>query len=339
MLASITLTLGIRLDILASRAIAPSRTSLVSAVAPPFDALSNRRSSFSSDAMGAYDSAPPQNGALSYEELCALERQTDQLYQKEMLSGVYDERRRCFAITGGAKRYSITSTCFALLALDAEPERWHSAAAGRASARLDHLQVDAVLEALLVAEWRESDLYQAATIVTALRLIDPRARTLRALPAVHWRVASAIETLIDNRPMRRNGRKQPVGAYLRYCSARALMLLLAPPAEVEAASAACPVDAPPGSCPSAAQLLASAHPDAALPAARQGGADARQEVRSCHCSTGRTALVRHSKTVHLYSPLLSLPSGGRGGAPRARAVGRDGVRRPLPPARLPCGVR
>ena len=97
--------------------------------------------------MGAYDSAPLQNGALSYEELVALERQTDALYQKEMLSGVYDERRRCFAITGGAKRYSITSTCFALLALDAEPERWHSAAAGRASARLDHLQVDAVLEA------------------------------------------------------------------------------------------------------------------------------------------------------------------------------------------------
>ena len=331
MLSSITLTLGIRLDILASRTNAPSRASVAVAAAPPFDALSNRRTSFSSDAMGAYDGAPPQNGALSYEELVALEKQTDALYQKEMLSGVYDERRRCFAITGGAKRYSITSTCFALLALDAEPEQWHSAAAGRASARLDHLQVDAVLEALLVAEWRESDLYQATSIVTALRLIDPHARTLRALPAVHWRVASAIETLIDNRPMRRNGRKQPVGAYLRYCSARALMLLLAPPAEVEAASAACPADAPPGSCPPAASLLASAHPDAALPAARQ-------EVRSCHCSTGRTALVRHSKTVHTYSSLLSLPSGGRGGAPRARALGGDGVRRPLPPARLPRGV-
>ena len=74
----------------------------------------------------------------------------------------------------------------------------------------------------------------------------------------------------------------------------------APPAEVEAASAACPADAPPGSCPPAASLLASAHPDAALPAARQ-------EVRSCHCPTGRTALVRHSKTVHTYSALLPSP--------------------------------
>ena len=34
------------------------------------------------------------------------------------------------------------------IALDAEPERWHSAAAGRASARLDHLQN----EILLLAE-------------------------------------------------------------------------------------------------------------------------------------------------------------------------------------------
>ena len=134
--------LAIHLHIPTRSAVAPSRVSLPVAVASPFDTLSNRRTSFSSD---------DASGALSYEELVALERQTDALYQKEMLSGVYDERRRCFAITGGAKRYSITSTCFALLALDAEPERWHSAAAGRASARLDHLQVDAVLEALLVA--------------------------------------------------------------------------------------------------------------------------------------------------------------------------------------------
>ena len=130
--------LAIHLHIPTRSAVAPSRVSLPVAVASPFDTLSNRRTSFSSD---------DASGALSYEELVALERQTDALYQKEMLSGVYDERRRCFAITGGAKRYSITSTCFALLALDAEPERWHSAAAGRASARLDHLQVDAVLEA------------------------------------------------------------------------------------------------------------------------------------------------------------------------------------------------
>ena len=193
-----------------------------------------------------------------------------------------------------------------LLALDAEPERWHRrrrAARPRASTTPGRRRP------------RGTPRRRVARVRPVPGDLDrhaapdrPHARTLRALPAVHRRVASMIETLIDNRPMRRNGRKQPVGAYLRYRSARARLL----------------------------------HAEVGGTPCRRRRPDARRRRRSsrrrtptaagraprgavCHCSTGRLG----SKTSRQYIILTPspVPSGGRGGAPRARAVGRDGVRR------------
>ena len=322
MISAVYSLLAIHLHIPTRSAVAPSRASFglnLSFRRPR--CLSNRRTSFSSD---------DASGALSYEELVALERQTDALYQKEMLSGVYDERRRCLRSAARALLHHLD-----VLRAPRARRRARAVALGGGGSRVRAPRPPAGRR-----RPRSTPRRRVARVRPVPGDLDRHGAAADRSARAH--AARAAGRPLARRVGDRDAHRQPPDAaeraqaarrrLPRYCSARALMLLLAPPAEVEAASAACPADAPPGSCPPAASLLASAHPDAALPAARQ-------EVRSCHCSTGRTALVRHSKTVHLYSPLLPLPSGGRGGAPRARAVGRDGVRRPLPPARLPCGVR
>ena len=66
----------------------------------------------------------------SYQELKSIDSKVDELqsHVNDMLLGFYDRRRSCFALTPGRPRYSITSTCCSLLAVDASRIRWRDQA-------------------------------------------------------------------------------------------------------------------------------------------------------------------------------------------------------------------
>ena len=103
----------------------------------------------------------PAAHGTSYQELKSIDSKVDELQSDviDMLLGFYDSRRSCFALTPGRSRYSITSTCCSLLAVDAARVRWR-----------DQLNVQKVVDALLVEDWRGDDLCQTELTRTPRRL-------------------------------------------------------------------------------------------------------------------------------------------------------------------------
>ena len=103
----------------------------------------------------------PAAHGTSYQELKSIDSKVDELQSDviDMLLGFYDSRRSCFALTPGRSRYSITSTCCSLLAVDAARVRWR-----------DQLNVQKVVDALLVEDWRGDDLCQTELTRSPRRL-------------------------------------------------------------------------------------------------------------------------------------------------------------------------
>ena len=225
----------------------------------------------------------------SYQELKSIDSKVDELqsHVNDMLLGFYDRRRSCFALTPGRPRYSITSTCCSLLAVDASRIRWRDQARLRIpsphtfsthllrtpsphtfsahplrtpSARPPHalralcsvhpqpctpllaqLNVQKVVDALLLEEWRGDDLYQKTLTISTLLLLDPQCAALRRHPEQCPKFAEAVGSILDARPSRQR-RNEPASAYMRYWAARALMLLSD---EQRLVSAAIPAEALP----------------------------------------------------------------------------------------------
>ena len=160
----------------------------------------------------------------SFDELRMLEGRLERLESvgQSGLRGFYDGDTRCFALTPGVARVSVTSTVFSLLAIDASPQPWREGGA---------TLVRDCLEALLAADWRENDVFQAVLVVVAMRAIDPEAAVIHENPAFRARLSASIGTVLSSRPMRRTGRVQPLSAYLRFWMAYASARLLNPSGE------------------------------------------------------------------------------------------------------------
>lgn len=146
------------------------------------------------------------------------------------LNGFYDAEKRGFALTPSAPRFSVTTTIFSLLAIDANPKAWTTA--GQAA---QQQRVRGCLDALLDANWREDDVAQLVFVLTALRILDPQATLLHGEAAAHHtaRLSAAVSAMIDARPQRRAGRNQPLSAYLRFWMALASTQLLNPSGELD----------------------------------------------------------------------------------------------------------
>ena len=151
----------------------------------------------------------------------------------EALSGFHEASSGCFALTPGRPRFSVTSTVFALLAVDASPYSW----------RRSPIKVVESLDALLEAEWRSNDPFQAVLVVVAARTIDPSARLLAdrpmrqsrfaasvhqpspargAYPSLYYLLSpSQVASMLSARPKRRAGRKQELSAYVNFWMAQA----------------------------------------------------------------------------------------------------------------------
>jgi len=164
--------------------------------------------------------AAPAMG-LQFSEMRALDSRLDKICRTgaDAVSGFFDQSASSFAITPGAPRFSVTSSVFALLAIDSDASAW--ATPDRPSAEL-------VVRALLEAEWRANDVFQSALVVVASRLIDPGAAHLSASETAQVKFAAAVEEMLAARPRRRSGRTQRLSAYSRYWMARATTMLLNP---------------------------------------------------------------------------------------------------------------
>lgn len=178
------------------------------------------------------------------------------------LNGFFDASNGGFALTPSAPRFSVTTSIFGLLAIDANPKAW-TAISGQAALKQ---RVDGCLVALLDADWREDDVAQLVFVLTALRILDPQANLLQGDAAAtrNARLSSAIEAMAAARPQRRAGRNQPLSAYLRFWMAQASTLLLNPSGELE-------------------PFFSPALPEAAIPT--DGGAAVELTlVRGCECA-------------------------------------------------------
>ena len=138
------------------------------------------------------------------------------------------------------------------------------------------LNVQKVVDALLLEEWRGEDLYQKTLTISTLLLLDPQCAALRRHPEQSPKFAEAIGSILDARPSRQR-RNEPASAYMRYWAARSLMLLSH---EQQLVSAAIPAAAlPTGELEQARVRVLSAEPPVAgtvviwqlsqLPAPRQ----------------------------------------------------------------------
>ena len=99
----------------------------------------------------------PIVASASFDDLRALDNKIEKLSSMGIsgLRGFYDDSTRCFALTPGVSRVSVTSTVFSLLAIDAAPNAW------RAS-QWPTTRIKGCLLALLEADWRENDVYAHA---------------------------------------------------------------------------------------------------------------------------------------------------------------------------------
>jgi hypothetical protein len=83
---------------------------------------------------------------------------------------------------------------------------------------------------VLNANWRETDMFQAPlilkTILTALPSQKKTTEFLETMPeAVRAKIPLLINSLISNRPRRRDGRHQKLSCYINYQITAALALL------------------------------------------------------------------------------------------------------------------
>ena len=158
-----------------------------------------------------------------FEELTGLDARLCALQTREssMLLAFYDDELASFSISPAlARRFSITSTSAALLAIAANPGGWRGLAG---CADGDAVCLPRVMSALLDAEWRADDLVQATLIIVAWREFDPTG----ALVAPHAaRFSKAVDSVLAARPRRREGRNQQTSAYLTFWGVRATVSLL-----------------------------------------------------------------------------------------------------------------
>ena len=117
------------------------------------------------------------SSSSAFDELRTLEAKLERLevVGQKGLRSFYDDDTGCFALTPGVSRVSVTSTVFSLLAIDASPQAWREDGASL---------VRGCLEALLEADCRADDVFQAVLVVAALRVIDPAAIVIRESDAL-----------------------------------------------------------------------------------------------------------------------------------------------------------
>ena len=150
----------------------------------------------------------------------------------EILKEFWDEKLSSFSVQPGVKRFSVTSTCFALHAITQAPDQYSSIVnfdlAAKEQTNNDKISIRNIVEALLRAGWREDDLFQVPLILDTVLGINQFVGDYdlkRVEPEIVQKVSTLISAVVASRPKRRKGRNQSLSDYLLFRCAKSLLRL------------------------------------------------------------------------------------------------------------------
>jgi len=166
--------------------------------------------------------------ATKFEKLQSLESRLEVLERgaPNSLTSFYEPSLKSFSVQpGSVKRLSITSTCYALKAILAANEEslYDSVLNLEMSPFLDQeneskIQVRAIVQELLKAEWRDDDLFQVPLLLSTILEVD-KARSVignEIDKELAPKVRRLVEVVLEARPKRRAGPNQQYSDYIQY---------------------------------------------------------------------------------------------------------------------------
>ena len=168
------------------------------------------------------------------QKLAELERQAP-----DTLAGFYEPHLYCFSVRPGTPRFSITSTLFALETLSSTSSDLFDSVAnmdmmaplgkgGDMDNGTNIIPVKDVVQATIISEWKEEDLFQVPLLIHMILQVDTQ-RSLLSPKAVNEETADRlrrlISALLSSRPLRRKGQSQALSDYLIFLCARAMATL------------------------------------------------------------------------------------------------------------------
>lgn len=150
--------------------------------------------------------------------LAALERSAP-----STLQGFYEPHLKSFSVSpGSVDRISVTSTCFALQTILADPSLFDTMVdmdmtSSQQQQDSVRIPVRQVLEELLTSDWRQDDLFQIPLLLNTALQVDSERRMLGPTvmnEAIASKVRALVAAVLSARPKRRNGAQQPYSAYI-----------------------------------------------------------------------------------------------------------------------------
>jgi len=175
-----------------------------------------------------YDHEPPP---LDFQELDRRLEALEKILPSALL-GFYEPNLKSFAVRPGSKRFSVTSTLFALDCIQ------HETFSSIADMNMDissntrtqktvsmdgKISVKDVLHATLDSNWSADDLFQVPMVVHTILSVDKDRTLFNDMDRnLLKKVYLLMESILAARPMRRNGHTQPLSDYLIFLCAQAM---------------------------------------------------------------------------------------------------------------------
>jgi hypothetical protein len=174
-----------------------------------------------------YDQDPPLDFQELDQRLEALEKTLP-----SSLLGFYEPILKSFAVRPGSKRFSVTSTLFALECIqhdsfssiaDMKMDISPSSSTRTQIASMNKIVVRDVLLATLDSNWSDDDLFQVPMLVHTILSVDKDRTLFDGMDQhLHSKIKNLMDALLAARPMRRHGHTQPLSDYLIFLCAQAM---------------------------------------------------------------------------------------------------------------------
>lgn len=176
------------------------------------------------------------SSTMGFDDMEGLVQRLDRLESAapDILMGFYEPHLQSFSVKpGSSDRLSVTSTCYALLAIQAstvyDKAVVYSPPSTDTSSTSTAICIPEILGALLRSKWREEDLFQVPLLLYTLLQVDHDRSMVLQSAASNEEMASKIRQLIEAvlkaRPKRRMGDRQAYSDYIIYQICKALALL------------------------------------------------------------------------------------------------------------------
>ena len=176
--------------------------------------------------------------SASFDRLKSIDNRLAKIDQSsaDILCSFYDENLASFSVQPGVKRFSVTSTCFAIRTILASRDQFsnricfdlRNATQFTMDLSEDGIPLRSIVNALLHADWRDEDLFQVPLVLETVLMINndfTQCQQQVIEKATAYKINRLVGSLLGARPMRRSGRTQALSDYLQFRCAQALLKL------------------------------------------------------------------------------------------------------------------